>query len=109
MAMTSRERTPEYATLKTMGFGSKHLWILIAGESVFISLLGAAIGMALSYPASNIFSSNTGTLLPVFQVHFRKLLYICVCISIGIGIVSALFPIWSATRIRIADALRHMG
>jgi putative ABC transport system permease protein len=109
MAMTSRERTPEYAILKTMGFGSKHLWMLIAGESVFISLLGAAIGMALSYPASNIFSSNTGTLLPVFQVHFRKLLYICVCISIGIGIVSALFPIWSATRIRIADALRHMG
>ena len=47
MAMTSRERTPEYATLKTMGFGTRHLCLLIAGESVFISLLGAMIGMAL--------------------------------------------------------------
>ena len=109
MAMTSRERTPEYAILKTMGFGSKHLWVLIAGESVFISMLGAALGFALSYPAANIFSSNAGTLLPVFQIHFWKTLSFCALASFGIGIVSALLPIWGASRIRIAQALRHLG
>ncbi len=109
MAMTSRERTPEYAILKTMGFGSKHLWALIAGESVFISMLGAGIGFALSYPAANIFSSNTGTLLPVFQIHLWKELSFCALISFGIGIVSAFLPMWSATRMRIAQALRHLG
>jgi len=109
MAMTSRERTPEYAILKTMGFGSKHLWLLIAGESVFISMLGAAVGMALSYPAANVFSSNTGSLLPVFQIHFWKTLCFCALISFGIGIVSSLLPIWSASRLRIAEALRHLG
>ena len=109
MAMTSRERTPEYAILKTMGLGSKHLWLLIAGESVFISMLGAAVGMALSYPAANVFSSNTGSLLPVFQIHFWKTLCFCALISFGIGIVSSLLPIWSASRLRIAEALRHLG
>ncbi len=109
MAMTSRERTPEYAILKTMGFGSKHLWFLIAGESVFISMLGAVCGMALAYPVANIFSSSTGSLLPVFQIHFWKLICLCTSISFGIGIVSALLPIWSAGRVRIAEALRHMG
>jgi putative ABC transport system permease protein len=109
MAMTSRERTPEYAILKTMGFGSKHLWLLIAGESVFISMIGAAVGMALSYPAASVFSSNTGSLLPVFQIHFWKTLSFCALISFGIGIVSSLLPIWSASRVRIAEALRHLG
>ncbi|MGA2935622.1 MAG: FtsX-like permease family protein [Syntrophobacteraceae bacterium] len=109
MAMTSRERTPEYAILKTMGFGSKHLWFLIAGESVFISTLGAAVGMALSYPAASVFSSSTGSLLPVFQIHFWKTLSFCALISFGIGIVSSLLPIWSAGRVRIAEALRHLG
>ena len=109
MAMTSRERTPEYATLKTMGFGTGHLWLLIAGESVFISLLGAAIGMGLSYPAASIFSSNSGSLLSVLQVHSLRTLCFCVSAGFGIGIVSALLPICSASRIRIAEALRHLG
>ncbi|HYA40537.1 MAG TPA: FtsX-like permease family protein [Syntrophobacteraceae bacterium] len=109
MAMTSRERTPEYAILKTMGFRSKHLVFLIMGESVFISMLGSAAGLALSYPAASVFSSRTGSLLPIFQVNFFKLLVFCAFISFGIGIVSALLPVWSAGRLRIADALRHLG
>jgi putative ABC transport system permease protein len=109
MAMTSRERTSEYATLKTMGFGTKHLWLLIAGESVLISLLGAALGMALSYPAAGIFSSNSGSLLSVLRVHFLRTLCFCASAGFGIGIVSALLPIRSASRIQIAEALRHLG
>ncbi len=109
MAMTSRERTPEYATLKTMGFGTRHLWLLIAGESVLISMLGAALGMALSYPAAGIFSSNSGSLLSVLRVHFLRTLCFCASAGFGIGIVSALLPIRSASRIQIAEALRHLG
>jgi putative ABC transport system permease protein len=109
MAMTSRERTPEYAILKTMGFGRRHLWLLIAGESVLISVLGAALGMALSYPAASVFSSNAGSLLSVLKVHFSRTICFCAAAGLGIGVVSALLPIWSASRIRIAEALRHVG
>lgn len=109
MAMSSRERTPEYAILKTLGFGNKYLWLLIAGELVFISMLGAGVGLALSFPAASIFSSNTGSLLPVFHTNVLKMLYLCSSISFGIGIVSALLPMWGASCVRIAEALRYLG
>lgn len=108
MAMTSRERMPEYATLKTMGFGNRHLWLLIAGESLFISMLGGALGIALSFPAASIFESKLSNLLPIFTIHSRTLV-LCALVSFAIGIISAVLPILRAGRVRIAEALRHVG
>src|SRR3972149_2442540 len=45
MIMSARERTKEYAVLKTIGFSGKHLLGLIAGESLVISALGGALGL----------------------------------------------------------------
>lgn len=50
MIMSSRERTREYAVLKTLGFSAFHLVGLIFGESFLISILGGGIGIALTYP-----------------------------------------------------------
>ena len=83
MAMTSRERMPEYATLKTMGFGNRYLWMLIAGESVFISGLGGGFGIVISYPAAAVFSAKMGTLLPVFHIQTKTIL-LCMLVS-GVG------------------------
>lgn len=108
MAMTSRERLPEYAILKTMGFGNRYLWMLIAGESVFISMLGGCVGIAISFPAAKVFSDKMGSFLPVFHLNW-KTLALCAAVSFGIGVVSALLPIWRAARVRIAEALGHVG
>ncbi|MEI8182159.1 MAG: FtsX-like permease family protein [Desulfomonile sp.] len=43
MAMTSRERTSEYAVLKTLGFDKWYLFVLISGESTAISLIGGMV------------------------------------------------------------------
>ncbi len=108
MAMTSRERMPEYATLKTMGFGNSHLWLLIAGESVFISVLGGLLGIVLSFPAASVFESKLSNFLPIFKIHTRTLV-MCAAVSFAIGIISAVLPILRAGRVRIAEALRHVG
>lgn len=108
MAMTSRERMPEYAILKTMGFGNGYLWMLISGESVFLSMLGGIVGIGMSFPVAHVFSSKLEALLPVFHLR-RQTLLLCVAVSFGIGIVSAILPFWRACRLRIAEALRHMG
>lgn len=108
MAMTSRERMPEYATLKTMGFGNRHLCMLIAGESVFISMLGGLLGIAISFPVAHVFAEKMSSFLPVFNIHW-KTLALCALVSFGIGIISALPPILRAGRVRIAEALRHVG
>src|SRR3990170_7208493 len=52
MAMTARERIGEYAIFKTLGFGGWHITRLIFGESLFITMIGCAFGIALTYPAA---------------------------------------------------------
>lgn len=108
MAMTSRERMPEYATLKTLGFGNRFLIALIAGESVCIAMLGGIAGMALSFPVAGVFSEQLGTLLPIFHIHWETLA-MSTTMSLGIGLLSAALPAWRAIRVRIAEALSHAG
>ncbi|MFP5212642.1 MAG: ABC transporter permease [Acidobacteriota bacterium] len=108
MAMTSRERMPEYATLKTLGFGRLFLSTLIAGESVTIALLGGVLGVGLSYPIASVFSKEMGTLLPVFHVQWQTALT-SMALSLAIGLLSAVVPAVKAVRVRIAEALGHIG
>lgn len=108
MAMTARERIGEYAIFKTLGFGGWHLAGLIFGESLFITMIGCVLGIALTFPAAAIFSNALSTYFPVFNVA-RKTIYMDVVASISIGMVAALFPTWRAIKIRIADGLRRIG
>jgi putative ABC transport system permease protein len=108
MAMTARERIGEYAIFKTLGFGGWHIAKLVFGESLFITMLGCALGIALTFPAADIFSSALSTYFPVFNVA-KKTIYMDIIASIIVGMVSALFPTWRAIKIRVADGLRRIG
>ena len=55
MIMSSRERTREYAVLKTLGFSGFHLLGMIAGESLLIAALGGGIGLLITFPAIGAF------------------------------------------------------
>ena len=48
--MAVRERTREYAVLKTLGFSARHLFALVFGESLLIALCGGLLGVALTFP-----------------------------------------------------------
>ncbi|NNJ52296.1 MAG: ABC transporter permease, partial [Ignavibacteriaceae bacterium] len=48
MIMSARERTREYAVFKTIGFSASHMIGLILGESLFISAIGAGLGLTLT-------------------------------------------------------------
>lgn len=108
MAMTARERIPEYATLKALGFGKGFLFALIAGESILLALIGGAAGMGLAFPIADIFSQQIGTILPVFHLQGRTLL-VSSCISFLIGLLASLFPALRVMRLKIVDGLGHIG
>jgi len=108
MAMTVRERIGEYAILKTLGFGGWRIIGLIFGESLVISMVGCAIGIALTYPVANAFASAMGTYFPVFIVP-TNIFYLYVLASIVVGIVAAIFPTYRAIKLPIADGLRRIG
>lgn len=108
MAMTARDRMSEYAVLKTLGFGNTFLFLLIAGESITIAMCGGILGMGLTFPTAAVFSKELGTLRPIFHVGWVTLL-MGSGVTVGIGLLSALLPAWRATRVEIAEALRHIG
>lgn len=108
MAMTARERIGEYAIFKTLGFGGFPIAGLIFGESLFITMMGSAVGIFLTFPVADIFSKELSAYFPIFNIE-TETIYLDVAASILVALVAALFPTWRAIRIRIADGLRRIG
>ena len=108
MAMTARERTAEYATLKALGFGPGFLSRLIFGESLAIAVAGGAIGVALTFPVADAFADRLGTLFPVFNVS-RETIWMQLAAALVVGFAAAIVPAVRASRVRIAEGLRAVG
>jgi putative ABC transport system permease protein len=108
MAMTARERMSEYAMLKTLGFGPHFLAALIFGESLGLAAVGAAGGIALTFPVGAWFAAKMGTLFPVFEVSRETVLLQAACAAL-VGAIAAAIPAARAARVRIVDGLRAIG
>lgn len=108
MAMTARERLSEYATLKALGFPPSYVGWLILGESVAIAMIGAAIGVALTFPVGKWFASLVGTLFPVFEVSRETVLLQFAC-ALVVGVAAAIVPVRRAATVNIVEGLRAIG
>ena len=108
MAMSARERTSEYATLKALGFGPGFLVLLILGESMAISLIGGAMGLLATPPVAAVFKQVVGGIFPIFKVSQQTILLQVAC-AFAIAITAAIVPAWRASRVRIVEGLRAIG
>ena len=108
MAMSARERTSEYATLKALGFGPAFLAMLIFGESMMIAAIGGGIGIALTGPAAAAFKQAAGGIFPIFTVSSTTVSLQLACAA-AVGVVAALVPALRASRVRIVEGLRAIG
>jgi putative ABC transport system permease protein len=108
IAMTARERTAEYATLKALGFEPTFIGWLIVGESLVIALAGGLVAVLVTFPVASMFGHAVGTLFPIFHVSHVTVALQFVA-AVVIGLVAAAWPAWSAGRIRIVEGLRHVA
>jgi putative ABC transport system permease protein len=109
MIMAARERIREYAVLKTLGFSAWHLVGLIGGESLLISAIAGAAGLALTFPITASFEAALPKgWFPVFNLEPITLV-LAGSSSVLVGIIAALFPIHRATATSIVDGLRQVG
>lgn len=108
MVMSVRERRSEYALLKTLGFGKKHIYFLILGESISICMLGAIVGVLLTFPAVDIVANILIAYFPVFKLDPRTL-YNAIGLALFVGFMSGFLPGLRAIKVRIADGLRWVG
>ncbi|MGU7776126.1 ABC transporter permease [Burkholderia sp. MR1-5-21] len=108
MAMSARERTVEYATLKALGFGPGFLALLVFGESLVIAAIGGSLGMLAMPPAAHLFKQATGGVFPVFNVSAQTLALQAAC-TLAVGVAAAIVPAWQASRVRVVEGLRAIG
>lgn len=109
MIMSARERTREYAVLKTLGFRSEHLVLFISGEAMIISILGAALGVPILIMMVSVFEQAMPKgFFPVFYVA-PATYALAIGAALMVGVIAAIFPIHRALRTRIVDGLRFAG
>jgi putative ABC transport system permease protein len=106
MAQAVRERTGELGVLKAVGFANFQLLLLVLAESCLLAILGGLLGLGLARLLT-AGGDPTGGMLPLFYFPTRDLI-VGVLLSIGLGVVTGIFPALQAMRLRVADALRRM-
>jgi len=109
MIMSARERTHEYAVLKTLGFSAAQIFFLVAGESLVLATLGSAIGLSLTLPAVHGFQAALPKgWFPVFYLKSETILFGC-AVGVGVGLLAAIIPTRRILTTPIVDGLRHVG
>ncbi len=109
MIMAARERTREYAVLKTLGFSAFHLVGLILGESMLIALIGGGIGVALTYPIVAGFEQAIPKgFFPFFFIEPITTI-LAMSAALLIGVLASIFPIQRALKTKIVEGFRFVG
>ena len=108
IVMSVRERTREYAVLKTLGFSGRHLVALVLGEALVISLSGGVVGLLLTFPVVKGFSKALPTFFPVINVA-----PLTIALGLGAallaGLAAAAIPANRVVRTPIVIGLRTVG
>jgi putative ABC transport system permease protein len=106
MAIAVRERTGEWAVLKTVGFGDPAVLGLVLAESLTIVGVGGGIGLVLAKAFTAVGNPMPG-LLPVFFLSNERLIA-GLALTLFVGLAAGIIPAVLAMRLRIVDALRRV-
>jgi putative ABC transport system permease protein len=107
MMMAIRERTGEFAVMKTLGFTDTYLFRLVFAEAALITLLGGTAGAFLAKLAIE----GGGMRLPFFppmSIHWDTVVT-GILLAAFMGAASGIVPAYQAARLRIVDALRRVA
>jgi putative ABC transport system permease protein len=105
MAIAVRERTPELAVLKTIGFGDARVLSLVLGESLLLAVPGGLLGLMGAKAVSPAISRMVPGMvfyLPPASVGLG------VALAVAAGLLAALLPAVSAMRLHVVLALRRV-
>jgi putative ABC transport system permease protein len=100
MVQSVRERIPEFAVLRTVGFPGVGVLALVLAEATLLCMLAAGIGLAIAAALFPTLHDITG---------LDRLSWIVVIAGMAaavlLALISALLPAWRVKRLRIVDAL----
>ncbi len=103
MAQSVRERIPELAVLKTLGFSDGSVLGFVMAEAIALCMIGGLIGMGFAALLGLVIQKAAGAFLPISvdgSVWTAALIAMLV-----LSIVVGLLPALRAQRLKIVDAL----
>lgn len=101
MSQSVRERIPELAVLKTLGFEDASVLAIVLAESIFVMCFGGGLGLGLAWVFVNVIG---GVPLPGFYLDAAAVTTGIIYILLA-GVAAGIFPALQAMRLTIVDAL----
>jgi putative ABC transport system permease protein len=104
-------RTREIGTLRALGFSRGAILLSFVMESVFLALIGGALGCLLALPMHG-FSTGTGQTDSFSEIAFAFRITLGIMLTgllaaLAMGLVGGLLPSFRAARLPITSALRE--
>ena len=100
MMQTIRERAPELAVLKTVGFGNRTVFLLVATEALLVCIVASLVGLALAWIAFPLAGKYVpGLTMPV------QVVVLGVVGAVFVALLSVSLPALRAARQNVIDAL----
>jgi putative ABC transport system permease protein len=114
-AMGVRERVPEIAVLKSLGFRRRPILAMLLGESLLQGLLGGLVGAGGAYLLFRALAAagKTGGLGPLlgplgsFYMSAETVTQ-GVAVALAVGAVAGVVPAWNGARLNVVEALRRL-
>jgi putative ABC transport system permease protein len=104
MAHAIRERVPELAILKTLGFSNAAVTALVLGEAALLLGLGAGLGMLAALAIMPGINGATGGRFPPLFMDGATWIW-AAGVATVLALAIAIPPAWRVNRLRIVEAL----
>ena len=104
MAQAVRERTSELAVLKTIGFTSTSVLVMVLAESMLMVVIGGVLGLGLAAVIGKAATAGSGGLVNLPPVGLESWL-LGLGLMLAIGLLVGALPAIRAMRLNIVDAL----
>ncbi len=106
MAQSFRERIPEVAILKTLGFSDAMVMLLVLAEAFVVVLCGGAAGLAVAAKVIAVLSDKFAANLP--GLHFSMAILLDGLMAmLLLGLLTGIIPAIQGLRLNIIAALRR--
>lgn len=103
MAQAMRERVPELAVLKTLGFSDRSVLGFVLAESIALCAIGGLIGLGLATFLGFLIKKVAGAVMPLTVDGSVWVLGVVAIIVLSLAV--GLLPALRAQRLKIVDAL----
>jgi putative ABC transport system permease protein len=105
MAMSIAERQSELGLLSTVGWAPSRVALLVLGEGVFVSFLGAGVGLLLGVFGGNLLVDSLNVSAYIQPAIDAWVLGRGLIVGISIGVLGGIFPAWRVTRMKPLQVL----